>query len=536
VTSQERRWIWGYALLLAGLTSLPYLVAALVPHPGWAFSGFVFGVDDGNSYVAKLRAGAMGAWLFQTPYTLFPQMGAPVFLPYLLLGKLAAVRPTHTVLVLVYHLFRLAVIPLAVYSTYRFATLFVPSDVWRRWVTVMATAGGGLSWLVLAFWPHVLSAGLPLSFISPETFGFLAFYGLPHLVLGRSLLLLGLTAYVEARLGLASIWLVGLWMMGVALVQPIDLIPAGAVMAGLALATLAAGGARMSLGRAVLHEAAVLARAWAVALPVLIVLGTSFVLDPYLTIWREQNLLPSPPAVYYLAAYGLVLVPAASGAWRSMTTRLSGARLLPIIWVVCLPALVYAPVTVQRRLAEGSWVAWLILAATGLSVLPRRWDGRLRLGILVLSLPVTAILLVGGLRTGLSPSQPAYLPSDTAEALTALSEIAPQGSVLLASIPVANAAPAWASVRVPVGHGPESANFDAERAKVEAFYRGDLGMGAQEAYLASEHVRYIFYGPEERAIGSWHPSSLPGLRPVVAVGNVEIFEVGLSLADIGSRP
>jgi hypothetical protein len=533
MTGDERRWVWWFAAIMIAVTSLPYIVAALAPHPGWAFSGFIFGVDDGNSYVAKLRAGAMGAWLFKTPYTTFPQSGSPVYLPYLVLGKLAAFFPSHAALVIIYQLFRLAVIPLGVMATYRFVSLFVLQGNWRRWITVLATAGGGLGWLVLAVWPGAMSSGLPLSFISPETFGFLAFYGLPHLVLARALLLLGLTAYVEARAGLGSFWRVGLWLSGLALVQPIGLVPAAALMGGMALASAAGGKGRMSAWDVILRESGRIVKAWLPALPVIAILGLSFVLDPYMRIWGAQNRLEAPPTGYYLAAFGAVIVPALLGGWRSMTARLSDARLLPLIWVILLPALVYAPVTVQRRLAEGSWVAWLILAAIGLSAVERRWRRLLKMGILTLSLPASAILVVGGLNTAASPSQPAFLPADTASALAELSRVAPKGSVLLASLPVANAAPAWADVRVPVGHGPESVDYETERAQVEAFYGGQMDVGAQQAYLAGHRISYVLYGPEEKRLGIWQPSDLPGLRLVISTSESRIYLVGLTMANLG---
>lgn len=534
MTADERRWVWWFAVVMMVVTSLPYIVAALAPHPGWAFSGFVFGVDDGNSYVAKLRAGAMGAWLFKTPYTTFPQVGAPVFLAYLVLGKLAALFPSHAVLVILFHLFRLAVIPLAVMATYRFVSIFVLPASWRRWITVLATAGGGLGWLVLVVWPGAMSFGLPLSFISPETFGFLAFYGLPHLVLARALLLLSLADYVEARSGLGSFWRVGLWLTGLAIVQPIGLVPAAGVMGGMALASAAGGQGRMSAWDVILREAHWIVKAWLPALPLIAILGLSYLTDPYMQIWGSQNRLEAPPIGYYAVALGTVVVPALAGAWQSMTRRLSEVRLLPLIWVILLPALVYAPVTVQRRLAEGSWVAWLTLAAIGLSSLGRRWQRPLRMGIVALSLPASVILVVGGLRTAAVPSQPAFLPADTASALSELSRVAPKGSVLLASLPVANAAPAWADVRVPVGHGPESADYVAERAQVEAFYGGQMDIGGQEAYLASHDISYVWYGPEESRLGSWQPSDLPGLRLVISTSETRIYQVGLTMADLGT--
>ena len=47
----------------------------------WRFTGFFIGVEDGNSYIAKMLSGTAGNWIFRTPYTAYPQNGFLAFLP-----------------------------------------------------------------------------------------------------------------------------------------------------------------------------------------------------------------------------------------------------------------------------------------------------------------------------------------------------------------------------------------------------------------------------------------------------------------------
>ena len=63
------------------LLTLPYLIAYSSQGRGSRFSGFLFGVEDGNSYIADMRQGADGAWLFRDPYTSESQRGEPLYLP-----------------------------------------------------------------------------------------------------------------------------------------------------------------------------------------------------------------------------------------------------------------------------------------------------------------------------------------------------------------------------------------------------------------------------------------------------------------------
>ena len=57
----ERRWVFIFAIIVIVLTSIPYLVGYARQGDDWIFTGFVFGVEDGNSYIAKMLGGGSGA-------------------------------------------------------------------------------------------------------------------------------------------------------------------------------------------------------------------------------------------------------------------------------------------------------------------------------------------------------------------------------------------------------------------------------------------------------------------------------------------
>ncbi|HLB64945.1 MAG TPA: hypothetical protein VJJ46_08895, partial [Anaerolineales bacterium] len=181
MTRAERRWCLLYSAVLVVLTGMPYLLGYFAQSEAWVFSGFVFGVEDGNSYIAKMLSASQGAWLFRTPYTTSDQRGIIAFLPYILLGKLAQGEAIREQLVALFHAFRSAAIFLEVWAVYRFAALFIAEGPWRRWATILATAGGGLGWALVALGQGSWLGSLPLDLHSPESFGFLAIYGLPHL-------------------------------------------------------------------------------------------------------------------------------------------------------------------------------------------------------------------------------------------------------------------------------------------------------------------------------------------------------------------
>src|SRR5579859_162599 len=90
ITRQEWRNVVLFALAVMFLTTIPYLVGAAAQRPEARFGWFLFGTVDGNSYLAKMREGAVDGWLFHIAYTSEAHAGAVLFTPYLAGGKLAA--------------------------------------------------------------------------------------------------------------------------------------------------------------------------------------------------------------------------------------------------------------------------------------------------------------------------------------------------------------------------------------------------------------------------------------------------------------
>ncbi len=204
----EKRWVLVFATLVMVATTIPYVLAYAGQGPDQRFTGALIGVEDGNSYIAKMLDGSAGAWLFRTPYTTFPQNGLLAFFPYLLLGKLAASPGLHDQLVALFHLFRIAAGILSILAAYDFLSMFLKRESNRRIGTALAAAGGGLGWILILSGLGDWLGSLPLEIYSPESFGFLELYTLPHLALARACLLWGLVCYLRSSPGVpGSSWM-----------------------------------------------------------------------------------------------------------------------------------------------------------------------------------------------------------------------------------------------------------------------------------------------------------------------------------------
>ena len=514
MTRSETRWALLYSLILALVTSLPYLLAAISPARDWTFTGFLIAVEDGNSYIAKMLSGFEGAWLFRSPYSTVEQSGVLAFLPYLMLGK--ASGGSHGQLVALYHLFRVLAIPALVLAVYRFSSLFVENIPLRRWTVIIATIGGGLGWLLILLGEPVVAGSLPLEFYSPETFGFLAIYGLPHLTLARAAMLLGFVWYLRDELR----WRSGFALLFAGLIHSPELLSSFAALAAHAIVVLGFGAHKTDWMKR-------LARAVLPSVPLVAYLGYEALTDPYLQNWAAQNLILSPHPILYLLAFGIVLPAAFIGA-RSLLRRRREVMLFPVAWAIVIPALAWAPLNIQRRLPEGGWVALAVLAAAGLATLEgglRRRVGRVAIASLLI--PSSLLILAAGFELALNPREPAFRPQEEVKAFGRLGQLAEPSAIVLATFETSNPLPAWAPVRVVAGHGPETAGLAELKPRIEDFFQVPETDEQRISLMRDERIAYVIYGPRERALGDWDPQEWECLDLLDSQGGYEVYRTCL---------
>lgn len=522
VTRSERRWVLVFALGLVLLTGLPYLIAA--SQQGGVFTGFLIGVEDGNSYIAKMLAGAQGDWLFRSPYTAVAQGGALLYLPYILLGKLLGPGAQHAQLVLLFHLFRSLALVAVCFASYDFIAFFIKGINLRRLGLALATLAAGLGWVLLLMGSSNWWGSIPLDFYSPETFGFLANFSLPHLVLARALLLWALLAYLrspasETRPWLASaIWLAMVLTHLITAALGLLLIFAHLVFTWI-MARVNKDRARAAFWRQLRYAA------WAIAgaAPVLLYNAWAYWQDSYLRTWAAQNQILSPSPLHYLFANGLLL-PFAYFGLRSLLNKNATAGRFLLIWLALLPVLLYAPVGLQRRLAEGAYVMLIVLALLAFDA-GRFAKRRRELWLFSLAFPSTLILLLGAWQSAQAVTSPVFRSADEIAAFEELRALADPGEVVLSAYETGNALPAWAPLRVLAGHGPESVDLERLLPRIAAFYQGRTLDDPRLELLQKYGVNYVFWGPAEQAFGSWQPGAASFLELIVDVGEYQIYQV-----------
>jgi len=491
--SDERRWVVNFALIVVVFTSLPYLIGFFRQNETWHFVGFFFGVEDGNSYIAKMLSGAVGSWLFRSPYSAYPQNGFFAFFLYILLGKLTSSPGQHEQLIALFQLFRLVAAGFMIAATYDFVSIFIESINYRRWITVIATLGGGLGFLSIFGLSWLWKNNLPLEFYSPETFGFLSLFGLPHLAFGRSMLLWGFCSFFNGGNDRNNNYLTGiLWSIS-GLMQPVNILLGWSVLGTYCIINVLGGIKKFHNNNTPWKESISDIRKVLLTIiitaPIVVYNIYSFSFDPYLKIWAQQNIILSPPITDYLLAYGLLLPIIIIGLPKLLQSRQKRTLFL-LGWLLLVPFLVYFPVNLQRRLSEGSWVAVCILAIQIVSSLSKKWQSVVNL-LLITSLFSSLILLSGGIYSVWGQNIPIYRKASEVDAFNFLAETALPNEVVLADFNVSNALPAWAPVKVIIGHGPESIHLSELKELVDISIQKHPNHTVLEKLMTDFNIRYI---------------------------------------------
>jgi hypothetical protein len=252
-----------------------------------------------------------------------------------------------------------------------------------------------------------------------------------------------------------------------------------------------------------------------VALPLLLYNSFVFATNDVLREWSAQNQLPSPNPVHYVFGYVVLAVPAAVAlrwVWRKGASENGTPYLLLGAWVVMVPVVVYLPINVQRRLAEGVIVPLSILAVAGLRLMVphrRQWI-RARAVVLLAVLPTAVLLWLGGTFSALKPERPLFHPQVELSAMDTLNKGAPRDSVVLCLKETGNYLPARTDLKAYIGHGPETLNAKEKEKLAERFFAGELDADARRSLLSS--VDYVFFGPLEQERSDPDRSWAGGLR------------------------
>ncbi len=544
-----RRKEWLFPLLLAAtllaLAWAPYGVAFRKSSASEQFMGVIGreAIDDNNVYLALMRQAADGKVLFTNNFTPEPNRPALFNFIYLVLGRMAGV--TGWSLDCVHRIFGGVSIVLLVVAVYAFIATAIRGVWYRRMALTLACFGTGLIWLARLVYRLTGIGTKTIDSWLVETSVFHTMLVYPHFVFAAALMtgafVLLLTALRTGRSALALSGGVFAAVLAAShTFEAVVLLPtvvAFFVLDWLARERRPAAGEWLSL-----------ALVLGLPLPVLVFNRWTLGREPMWgnVVARLDFYTPDPfHLALGLGASFFIALLTFDGLLRPH--RSSGERLAKA-WLLVALALAYFPKFNWRyHLLNGIQIPLAILATQGLrrtafrAMLRHRrrgpwprWpvilQGRAAVAlvsclVITLSCLSSANLTLSYLYEAGQVTEPTYLPKDEVAAMEWMGRELPHGTLVLAAYPTGNYIPRLSGQRVFIGEDKLTEDLRGREADVEGFFRTAWSDAERLDLLRRFEVDYVFYGPEERKLGSYDVPRAPFLRSVRQGADVQIFRV-----------
>lgn len=510
-----------FAVVIAGLSLVPYLLAYLWTPPGHHFAGFFFIADDATTYLAKMRQGAEGSWLWSDPYTSEPHGGVFLFGFYLLFGHLAGLL--HLPLIAAYHLARLTGAIALILAADRLVRRVLKPELHRVALALIILGSGiGLLAQVLGN-PSIFGTKLEaLDLHLPELSGWYSILAIPHFAWATALIifaLLGLLDIAE-RPQLRAIVLTSLALMALTAIHP-QMIPVLGIIWGAYRLLLFGWGERP-------HRRTLLAQTlpFVATGPLLAYNAWILYCDPTIAEWASQWRHQAPGPFSLALSLGVPMILAVIGM-RIAWLRRDRALALMLVWPPLVIALLYLPnlANIQRRLLDALYVPIGILAAVGLQVLVSRFrparSRRVRALLLTACCFSSMIVLAIALRFASGAFSEAYVSDDAWQAMQWLSANHRPNDRALSAPGAGQLLPAWSGVNVYVGHYSETLDYFQKIRDVGAALQPGANL---EGFLQSNGITLVYWGPDEARTG-FHPDQQTYLQPIFNDATVTIYRI-----------
>lgn len=507
------------------LVFLPPLVGYFSAKPGFSYMHTAYPIyQDSNSYLSWIRQAAEGHLLFQIKYT--SEVHPRIFFHPVFLAMGLVVGLLHVPLFVVWYAVQALAVIVFVFSLYLFIGYFIDGPGWRFWTLAVALFGGGVGWLTFIDNRLFPLAMRPVDVNLPEATMFGSLQWPFIFVISLSLIfwifMLLLRAHELKR------WSLLYWAgaLGFLLnsIHPYDLVTIFGITAAYFLFNKLWQQWRYVLVFFVVTGLPTLYQLWVLT-------------DPVFRAHSQFPMLSAHP-LSYVYGFGLLVLLTGFGIWLVIKNKITRSYFL-IIWIIVSTALLYAPLTFQRRLVAG-----LIVPCVILSVMFVRWliEARLRLSFLQQNAVMAALVVVLSLTTIVSftlqllslrgDNLPYYLPQGTVAGFRWLEKRTPRQAVVLSSWELGSFIPVWAGNTAFIGHGAQTINVWEKTKQVTDFFNGTMPPDQQKNFLEKNTVQYVMYTSYESSIyhdDQWGDGLLEAgiIEPVYTDSAATIYKVRL---------
>ncbi|MGD8473775.1 MAG: hypothetical protein PVH59_06600, partial [Anaerolineae bacterium] len=134
-------------------------------------------------------------------------------------------------------------------------------------------------------------------------------------------------------------------------------------------------------------------------------------------------------------------------------------------------------------------------------------------------------LTIGYTVTAASRDSRLFWPAEVVTGVDWLGKYTEPDDTVLSSFEVGNLIPGRIGHRVVLGHWIETIDYENKQAAVARFFAADTPDEERVALLEEQGVAYLFYGPQEQALGAFDPEGSRYLLQRFSRDGVHVYAV-----------
>ena len=536
INAKEWQLIIIMIFLVIVITSIPHIYGFLNTPDGFVY----FGRQSLNSadtpvYFSYLEQVNQGHWFFKDLFTSEYQAERffdPFWLAVGLFGKVFSLSAASA-----FQIVRILLIPLLIIVSYLFISFFINEKEKRKICFILLLFSSGLGvlfsgWLAPLYRSSYGYANWPMDSWVPESSTFFIFYHTPHLIASMILILLVLLFILiafESDRKFYSI-LAGLFALVLFQFHPYH-VPTIFGILGVYLITLCIKYKKIRWD--MIKHLTILSL---ISLPSITYYFLRLQYD-WLA-WQKavQNICLTPSFLMVIISYGLLFVFALFGI-ISILKKNNDRLIFLIVWPITQFLIMYLPVSFQRRFTEGLHVAMTLLASLGIFFIYEAFlKEKLKFRLIFVNKFLIFIffiiffcfsniyILTRDIGYVYARSEVFYISKYKLESIEWLAKNSRENEIIFSSWSNGNIIPAFSARTVYVGHGAETAYPFVKMEEAKWFFRDNKNIGEKYLFLKKNKITYLFFGPEERALG-FNPENADYLKKVYQNSEVAIYKV-----------
>jgi len=527
------------SLLLIIITSLP-IVYGYINRNDLYYNGMhILSPMDAPVYLSYIQQVKQGHILLADLFTTESDMPA-LFNPFWLAVGLIA-KIFNLAAPLAFHLVRIILIPIFLFSLYKFISLFLSEYAAKRkmFCLVYSIFATGLGFFYTMFFGlNLLSSSdinLPMDLWVPESSNFLIMFSMPHFIASITLIILTFYFFFLAleRKKISLIVISGLLALSLFSFHPFF---AGTIyfVAFSYLICLFIKNRKIELDLILYFFCLVM-----ISSPALYYYYYQLSTSLALQFKNIQNICVTPGGQYFFASYGLGLIFVAfTIVYLLGEKKITNKNLFLIVWLIASISLIYSPINFQRRLTEGLQIPLTLLAFIGfvllVDALRQIWPifKKIKFWMIVpffilLFCSSNIIVYIGDFRYIKVKPQVLYMPMEIKEALDWYQGQTTMDQTILASRYISNAIPGLIGRRIFSGHGVETVADGWKEQKVYWFFQNNEDDQAKQDFLRSNKIDYVLFSAKEEQLGTFMPQTKKYLEEVFNNESAAIYKVNL---------